>query len=56
MLKNWLNLFSKEIPYDGKIVGILGDQFTVDMGNEIGLIEGSLVKIIKANCQKKTSF
>lgn len=53
VLKNWLNLFSKEIPYDGKIVGILGDQFTIDMGNEIGLIEGSLVKIIRPIVKRK---
>ncbi len=52
-LKNWLNLFSKEIPYDGKIIGILGDQFTIDMGNEIGLIEGSLVKIIRPIVKRK---
>jgi len=52
-LKNWLNLFSKEIPYDGKVIGILGDQFTIDMGNEIGLIEGSLVKIIRPTTKRK---
>jgi len=53
ILKNWLNLFSKEIPYDGKVIGILGDQFTIDMGNEIGLIEGSLVKIIRPTTKRK---
>jgi len=51
--KNWLNLFSKEVPYDGKIVGILGDQFTVDMGNEMGLMEGSLVKIVRPTLKRK---
>ena len=53
ILKNWLNLYSKEIPYDGKIIGVLGDQFTIDMGNEIGLIEGSLVKIIRPTIKRK---
>ena len=52
-IKNWLSLFSKEIPYDGKLVGILGDQFTVDMGNEMGLMEGSLVKIVRPILKRK---
>ena len=52
-IKNWLNIFSKEIPYDGKIVGILGDQFTVDMGHEMGFISGTIVKIIRPLKKKK---
>jgi hypothetical protein len=31
-LKNWLIDYSKQIPYDGQVVGILGDQITVDVG------------------------
>jgi hypothetical protein len=30
--KNWLDTFSKTIPYDAKINGILGDQLTLDVG------------------------
>ena len=52
-IKSWLNIFSKEIPYDGKIVGILGDQFTVDMGHEMGFISGTIVKIIRPLKKKK---
>ena len=31
-VKNWLDMYSKMIPYDAKINGILGDQITLDVG------------------------
>lgn len=31
-IKNWLDMYSKMIPYDAKINGILGDQVTLDVG------------------------
>lgn len=31
-IKNWLDTYSKTIPYDAKINGILGDQITLDVG------------------------
>ena len=31
-LKNWLIEYSKQIPYDGQVIGVLGDQVTVDVG------------------------
>ena len=31
-VKNWLDTYSKTIPYDAKINGILGDQLTLDVG------------------------
>lgn len=31
-VKNWLETYSKTIPYDAKINGILGDQITLDVG------------------------
>lgn len=31
-IKNWLETYSKTIPYDAKINGILGDQITLDVG------------------------
>lgn len=31
-VKNWLDMYSKMIPYDAKINGILGDQVTLDVG------------------------
>ena len=35
-IRNWLDSYGKAIPYQGRIVGILGDQFTVDMGKLAG--------------------
>jgi hypothetical protein len=31
-VRNWLDIYGKIIPYDGKITGILGDQITLDVG------------------------
>ncbi|MFP5490627.1 MAG: hypothetical protein ACLGG0_03960 [Bacteriovoracia bacterium] len=31
-IRNWLEIFGKIIPYDGRITGILGDQITLDIG------------------------
>lgn len=31
-VKNWLDMYEKTIPYDAKILGILGDQITLDVG------------------------
>jgi hypothetical protein len=33
-IKNWINLFEKNIPYDGKVSGILGDQLTINIGRD----------------------
>lgn len=30
-IRNWLEVYGKIIPYDGKVTGILGDQLTIDM-------------------------
>lgn len=44
---NWLNLYEKSIPYQGQINGVLGNQFTVDFGDEIGLKEGDQLVIVR---------
>lgn len=31
-IKNWLKLYEATIPYDGLVVGVLGDQITIDLG------------------------
>jgi hypothetical protein len=31
-IKNWLDMYSKMIPYDAKVTGILGEQITLDVG------------------------
>lgn len=39
-LKNWLELFEKNIPYDGRIIGVLGNQYTIDLGKTAGVRAG----------------
>lgn len=36
-VKNWLEVYEKNIPYDGLVTGVLGNQFTVDIGKLYGL-------------------
>ena len=31
-VRNWLEIYGRILPYDGKITGILGDQITLDVG------------------------
>ena len=40
-VKNWLELYEKSIPYRGKIKGVLGDQFTIDIGSKARIYNGS---------------
>jgi hypothetical protein len=47
VLKNWLNEYEKRIPYDARVVGVLGDQFTIDAGREYGLVENRTARIIR---------
>ncbi|GAB4404832.1 MAG: hypothetical protein OHK0056_01620 [Bacteriovoracaceae bacterium] len=50
---NWLNLYEKTIPYQGLITGVLGNQFTVDFGDEIGTREGDQLVIVRAIKKRK---
>jgi hypothetical protein len=45
-VNNWLDTYSKTIPYDAKINGILGDQVTMDVGKgyPIQVTQGFIVK------------
>lgn len=44
-IKNWLDVYEKTIPYDGRVKGILGDQFTIDIGKHSRLYNGSEIII-----------
>jgi len=46
-VKNWLAVYEKTIPYDGKIIGILGDQFSIDTGKGTGIGMNSDVLVIR---------
>ena len=45
IIKNWLDIYEKTIPYDGRIKGVLGDQFTIDIGKKSHIYNGSEVTI-----------
>lgn len=48
-IRNWLAIYAKIIPYDGKITGILGDQITLDIGKTYPISIGNeiIVKRLK---------
>lgn len=52
-VKNWLDQYEKNIPYDGRILGILGNQFTVDFGKSYGVFINDGVEIIRPIRKKK---
>ena len=46
-IKNWLDVYEKTIPFDGSITGIIGDQFTVNMGRSSGVQTKKKVDIVR---------
>ncbi len=44
-VRNWLDIYEKTIPYNGRIKGVLGDQFTIDIGKKSQLYNGSDIVI-----------
>ena len=51
-VKGWLDIYSKTIPYDAKINGVLGDQITLDVGKGYPIKVGQTF-LIKRPTQKK---
>ncbi len=51
-IKNWLDMYSKMIPYDAKINGILGDQLTLDVGKGYPIHVGQTF-VVKRPVKKK---
>ena len=51
--KNWLDIYSKVIPYDAKINGILGDQITLDVGKGYPIQAGQSFIIKRPSAKKK---
>ena len=45
VLMNWLNLYSKTIPYNGRIIRISGREFIIDIGNASKVFTGDQLKI-----------
>lgn len=50
---NWLELYSKTIPYDAKINGILGDQLTLDVGKGYPIQVGQTFMVKRPVNKKK---
>ncbi len=51
-IKNWLDVYEKSIPYNARVLGILGNQITFDLGKRSGLLPGAEV-ILKRPVKKK---
>lgn len=50
---NWLQLYESFIPYDGRIIGVLGDQVTIDVGQNFNVKIGQEFRIKRMTSQKK---
>lgn len=52
-VKNWLDIYEKTIPYNGRIKGILGDQFTIDIGKKSQIFNGSEIVIERPTTKRQ---
>lgn len=53
IIKSWIKDYSKVIPYDGIITGVLGSQITFDVGRSRNFVKGQKFKVRKLNSVKK---
>ena len=52
-IKNWLDVYEKTIPYDGRVKGVLGDQFTIDIGKTSHIYNGSAIVIERPTTKRQ---
>lgn len=52
-VNNWLDVYEKNIPYDAKVIGVLGNQFTIDAGKGYGLQPQDEVLLIRPVNKKR---
>ncbi len=52
-VKNWLSVYEKQIPYDGRIIGVLGNQFSIDVGTNRSLFAGNELLILRPIRKRK---
>lgn len=52
-VKNWLDIYEKTIPYNGRVKGVLGDQFTIDIGKKSQLFNGSEIVIERPTAKRQ---
>ena len=52
-VKNWLDMYEKTIPYNGRVKGVLGDQFTIDIGKKSQIFNGSEIVIERPTAKRQ---
>ena len=52
-LVNWLELYETTIPYDGRVIGVLGDQITFDFAKSKRVAVGQAFKIKRFSIKKR---
>lgn len=52
-VKNWLDVYEKTIPYNGRVKGVLGDQFTIDIGRKSNIYNGSEIIIERPTVKRQ---
>lgn len=53
IIKNWLEIYSTQIPYEGKVLGILGTQFTIDAGKYRSIFQDNEVLVTRPIAKKR---
>ncbi len=46
-VNNWLDQYEKQIPYDARVLGVLGQQFSIDLGKDAGIYTDFDVKVLR---------
>lgn len=49
---NWLEVYERSIPYDGRVIGVLGNQFTIDIGKSYFVRVGDALNVIRPLSKK----
>jgi hypothetical protein len=52
-IRNWLEIFGRTIPYDGKVMGVVGDQVTLDVGRMYTVKVGQPITLKRLRQTKK---
>lgn len=52
-ISKWLDQYEQIIPYDGQIIGVLGDQFTIDIGKASRVRIGDRFEVVRSIRKKK---
>ncbi len=52
-IKNWLEIYQTNIPYDGRVIGVLGEQITIDAGQNRSVVVGNEFIVRRLKHKKK---